>query len=454
MTPQLPRTSPVSQRPRPLQSPRAARGVKIAPILPPAPVEDNNPVRRFAYLSGLAMVVLMFGMVAELLAYISGTNTYVLYLVGPFAYLGVMLTGGVGRTLRHSPAKFWMLFFACMVLSTPFSTWKGNSFARVMDYARFSLPLMFVIAGLAVTWNNVRAFFYAIGGAALIVLTASRLFTTSDDGRITLAASGSIGNSNDLASHLVLVLPFLVFIATDPRRKALIRIPLLLATAYGIYVIFGTASRGAMIAFGAMFLVVIWRASMTQRVAAIVLAFLLVGAVPLLLPSTTVSRLSTLFGTDESEADESQRSRSYLFRQSLVFTFEHPLFGVGPDQFGNYEGKTRFLEGEHGEWHATHCAYTQVSSECGIPALVFFLAGIVSALGAVNRTWRRARAGGFTDISRACFCYMVAMVGFLTDVTFLANAYRFYLPAMIGLAIALSSAASRYMDEKLPGRYA
>ena len=38
------------------------------------------------------------------------------------------------------------------------------------------------------------------------------------------------------------------------------------------------------------------------------------------------------------------------------------------------------------------------------------------------------------------------MVGFLTSITFLSSAYRFYLPAMIGLAIALRTTAEREMS--------
>jgi hypothetical protein len=46
---------------------------------------------------------------------------------------------------------------------------------------------------------------------------------------------------------------------------------------------------------------------------------------------------------------------------------------------------------------------------------------------------------------------MAGFLGFLTTITFLANAYRFYLPAMIGLAIAISTAGKRFMDENAPG---
>jgi O-antigen ligase len=155
-----------------------------------------------------------------------------------------------------------------------------------------------------------------------------------------------------------------------------------------------------------------------------------------------------LIGQEHIEADESAESRGYLFKTSVKYTLQHPLFGIGPDQFSNYEGNEKVSNGEVGNWHATHCAWTQVSSECGIPALLFFILGIGSALLLVNKTWRQARKENYTEIANACFCYLLAMVGFLVAITFLANAYRFYLPAMIGLAISIRVAALQQMSAR------
>ena len=395
------------------------------------------------------MVFVTFGMMAELLFNILHFNTYTLYAVIPAALLSMAATGGIPRTLRNRAAWLWLLFFACMALAAPFSSWKGGSIQRVIVYAEFSMPLMFVVAGLTVTWDQVRALFYTIGWAAVVNLIHARLFAATDEnGRISLEGSGaSIGNSNDLSSHLVLVLPFLLFIATDARRSVIIRLPLLAGVGYGFWIILGTASRGALVAVFAMFVFIIWRATAWQRVIALIVGLMVAIAVPVLLPTTTLLRLASLFGGEHEEAKESGEARNYLLQQSLLYTLQHPLFGVGPDQFSNYEGMMSQARGEHGEWHATHNAFTEISSECGIPAAVFFIWGIGSALGTVNRTWRRARRRGVPEVSRVCFFYTFAMIGYLVSIFFLANAYRYYLPSMIGLAIAIGAAGTRYLDE-------
>jgi O-antigen ligase len=153
-----------------------------------------------------------------------------------------------------------------------------------------------------------------------------------------------------------------------------------------------------------------------------------------------------LWGEKHAEAQESYESRSYLFEQSVRFTLQHPVFGVGPDQFSNYEGMWSRKQGQRGNWHATHCAYTQVSSECGIPALLFFLGSLGSAWLLVNRAYRMAKQKGYEEIKNACFCYLLAMVGFLTAIIFLANAYSFHLPAMVGLGVCLGLTAMREIE--------
>jgi O-antigen ligase len=134
-----------------------------------------------------------------------------------------------------------------------------------------------------------------------------------------------------------------------------------------------------------------------------------------------------------------------LFQQSVTYTLQHPLFGVGPDQFANFEGHDRTSQGQQGLWHATHSSFTQVSSECGIPALIFFLCGIGSAVVLVARVYRQARRKAYKDLANASLCYLASMAGFLGALTFLSGAYTFELPAMVGLGIAISMGASREM---------
>jgi O-antigen ligase len=181
---------------------------------------------------------------------------------------------------------------------------------------------------------------------------------------------------------------------------------------------------------------------------------LLVSATPFVVPQRILTRFSTILQSakfPEQDADlaaaDSGEARRYLLRQSILATLSHPIFGVGAGQFQNYEGKTASETGRRGSWHETHNSFTQVSSEIGIPALLFFLAAIMVTyrmLDSVYRTARRRRPTMETQQIRAtAFCLLMSLVGFCAASFFLSLAYRFYLPALTGLAIALYRAVQQ-----------
>lgn len=438
-----------------------AKASGAAAVLAPPPVQAPVPPRtdpnktdpykgeevsKLVFCFALAALFVRFGVLPEVIAYVTGVNTYLLYVTALPAIVAILLSGGLRRVLRQRAPYFWLAFFGWMVLAVPFSFWPGGSAHLVLDYVRTNLPFLLIAGGMAVRWGQIRAVFYTLAAAAVLNLLTSQYFMDTTNGRISLTASGTIGNSNDLAAHLLLVLPFLLFVTLDPKRSLFVRIPLMLGIIYGLRVILGTGSRGALIAIGAVLIFMLWQATGAQRVMALGGGIIVTLIFTVALPSMTRSRLGSLFGEEHAEAEESGASRSYLFKQSVLFTIRHPVFGVGPGQFANFEGNLRHSEGKVGNWHETHCSFTQASSEDGVPALIFFVLGLGSAMLAVGRTYRKARKQGNADIANATFCYLLSMVGFLVASSFLSHAYSFYLPVMIGLAGTISFAGNRMLE--------
>lgn len=452
----MPAAPPLKPRPSPAPPgapSTAAKQLWRQPFGPasqlPADRWEANPFRIFFFYCALGALFLRISVLPEVIAYLTNVDTYLLYLVAPPALVGVLLMGGVRRTFRSKAAWLWVAFFIWMILATPFSSWRAGSLETILTYGRTCMIFLLITGGLAITWKDIKATFYAMAAAAFVNLAVSRLFIEDAAGRLTLQASGTIGNSNDLAAHLLLVLPFLFFLSMG-RKPVVVRIAVFLMIVYGIWIILGTASRGGLVSLLAVLICIMLRATLTQRLAAGLITLLLGVGFFVILPDRTVSRLGTLVGEHDQEGDESSDARWYLFKKSVVFTVQHPVFGVGPEQFANYEGKASLAQGQHGSWHATHCSLTEVSSECGIPATIFFVAALAVALGAVLKQYRKARRTGFTEVANACFCYLIAMVGFLGSLVFLASAYTFKLPAMIGMAISLSYAAAKQMQMRSP----
>jgi O-antigen ligase len=195
----------------------------------------------------------------------------------------------------------------------------------------------------------------------------------------------------------------------------------------------------------AALLLFLFRATTAQRMTLIVASPLAVIGMLSAVPSRTILRITSfVVSADASEeAIESRESREYLLSKSIEYTIHYPLFGVGPGQFAEYEGRNNRLGGTtHGSWHETHNTFTQVSSECGIPAFLFFLAAIISSFLLLNSTYRDVCTGeGCEDMRAMVFCVMLGMTGFCVSIFFLSFAYFYYVPALGGLAISVSCAA-------------
>jgi len=170
------------------------------------------------------------------------------------------------------------------------------------------------------------------------------------------------------------------------------RVPLLarlvpLCAAVAALIAFGkTGSRGGLIAFAALIVAHLWGSSFANKIRwSIALAIALV-LTPLVLPDYIRARFLTFFNADESSEYggmlqgndvASTTSRTELTAQAMRLTIEHPIFGIGPGEFGDVSYK-RFRAGQ-GIFinHAIHNSYLQISCEAGVPALLLFAAGLL-----------------------------------------------------------------------------
>jgi O-antigen ligase len=279
----------------------------------------------------------------------------------------------------------------------------------------------------------------AIAAGGFVNLASSRMFDKEDSsGRFSLSI-GTVANANDFAGHLLLVLPFLVWLAITPRTR-FIRLLALTGVAYGIYLVLASGSRGATIALAVDLVFFIFAARPRQRVAVLLLGLAFVAAAVTVLPDTVVRRITALSNKDSDapeEAVESSRSRQMLLEDSISMALHHPFFGVGPGQFAIIEGQSTR------RWHPAHNSYTATAAETGLLGFGLLVAGVLATWRMLKRAARNAAGVSLpSDYTAALLCARLAMVGFCTAIFFLNFSYFFYLPAMTGLAIAFNKAQS------------
>ena len=279
-------------------------------------------------------------------------------------------------------------------------------------------------------------------------------------GRLALAV-GTFSDPNFYALALFTGLPFLLLGATieNPAQKliSLVAILPILVTAVA------TGSRSGFLALITMLVVYFFRSSGRMRV------YLLAGggAVVMLVSAVAsdymVARLTTLFSSsyDESLSEQenralagatvgSARARQHLFWRSIELTIKNPIVGVGPGMFAVGEAEDAQEQNMEEVWHETHNAYTQVSSEIGIPGAIFYAAGIIIAFRSLSRVINfRAPGADNPDlyILRQTAMHMqLAMIVMLAGAMFLSIAYVGPLYLLFGLAVALDRSATKELS--------
>ncbi len=411
---------------------------------PGATTASQNPdsrVRRIGVWATMAYLFLVFSRVIELLP----AQLRLALATAAVASLAALLTGGFRRALSTGAGRMLTAFSVWLVLSTPWSFWRGGSLALLRDQWLKCFLCFVMVGGLLEGYRECRQAAYGIAAgtvtnAVLCLRSADSLFA----GRLS-SQGGMSGNPNDLAQLLLLGLPFLFFIAFTEKRRPVRRLAATAAAALVLLVVVATGSRGNMVAIAAVAAVVFCQVRLSQKLAALAAAVALVAALAALLPEGLRQRYLSVFdkGIRVQQQDQFADSGSIdgryeVLLESLRMTWEHPLLGVGPGVFPAAAAKQSEKRGERPMWRETHNTYTQISSEAGLPALCFYLAALTWCL---RRCWKIHRFGRrllpSPEIPNLAHCVMLSLIVLATTSLFSCVAYMWFLPVLAGLTVAI-----------------
>jgi O-antigen ligase len=408
--------------------------------------------RRVVLYFALTLIFIRFSVIHQIIAQELHMDLYLLYVVGIPVLIGIPITGGLKRAFLYRPTRYWTYFALWLIPASVFSTWKGGSLTGVATYYRTELIILFAIAGLVTTWRECRWVFYTIAAATLVNIWSLIAFGQKDDAGRTHLDFGSIANSNDYAGHMIFCTPFLLWFVLTTKSFWL-RIPGFAILALAVYQILSSASRGALLGLTAAIIIFVFASSPKTRKMVMLTAPVIVVVALLLLPSSALHRIFSFSDnspTSSREALESSDIRKQLLKDSIIFTFQHPVFGVGPFQFSANEGKKVMPGLGFALYLQPHNSFTQVSSENGIPGLILFIAAIFSCfslLRSVDAFSRKNR--GLNEITTAVLCLRISLIAFCVTISFLNFAYTFYLPAMAGITAAVAGSSANLARQKV-----
>jgi hypothetical protein len=404
----------------------------------------GNAFQRIGFNALLLYIFFRFSFLHEFISNKLNVDTHIIISLSLICALCCLLSGHLFEAFHNKVAWLWISFGAFMCIATATSFWRGGSFLILMDYLRTTLPLVVMIPALTVTKKDLGRLINVIGFACVTTVFLGLINNDFKTGRMSIDALNSeIQDSNDYAAHLILMLPALAYLTMRPGRSMFYKGIGVALMGASMFEILSTGSRGGLLSLGITALYIAFTASHKLRVGILIgVPILALAAIPFI-PQESAARLKTLFSSNDNpkaeEATESSQARIALLQESWKITLQHPLSGIGPGEFMDAQADRAKSAGQRGMWHVTHNAYTQVSSECGLPAAIFYLAAVAFTFQIL---WR-GRKSVDRDFALKCSVLNVMMVGFAVCIFFLSQAYNIQFLTLGGAAIVVNSMLQR-----------
>ena len=339
-------------------------------------------------------------------------------------------------TARPREVNLVLLLGLAALLSMPLAVSPGEAWKTFNDNLLKAVVIFVVIANVVRTERRLKALILL----ALVVgiyLSINAIYdyqqgvflvgtAETHDLRIAGRIKGLFENSNDLALHLVTMVPLAVALGLS-NRGLFRKVVYFGATGLMTAAIIVTFSRGGFLGLLAVVIVLVHRLGRKNRTATagvLVLAMILFFA---LAPRAYSGRLSTIF---DSSADltTSSSQRTEILKRSVLVALRYPLFGVG---IGNFNHKSiREL--------ATHNAYTQVGAEMGLAAMLIYMIFIIYPF----RSLRVIEDQSYSERDHTQFYYLAiglqaSLAGYMVSSFFGAVAYQWYVYYLVGYAVCL-----------------
>lgn len=400
-------------------------------------------------------VFLLLSRISEFAAMVGAGKLFLMMITSSLGVIAVVFAGRLLATISSLAGKCLAGFTVWLLVATALSSWHMGSLAMLKERWLRAILAFIIVAGLTTTLRQLRIVLQAAGYAVVLAAGLTYLLGGVQGGRFAFEY-GTLGNANELALVILIGLPLIVYCLLE--SKPFLKLVLLAPLGIALLVLFRTGSRGGLLTLIVLMLMVFFRVSMINKVKLAAAAVVALGLFLALVPRGAMERYRTLVpdATDRSAAFDSARqsaeARLIHLQESLALTLRHPLFGVGPGIFSAASAAYEKSLGRKEMWRETHNAYTQVSSECGIPALILFLAVLGASWRSMFRVGKMARERGDVRLANLVFCVKLSFIAFLVDGFFDSIAYSYYFPLLAAFAVVLEATATSQSGEPLTTR--
>jgi putative inorganic carbon (hco3(-)) transporter len=364
--------------------------------------------------------------------------------------MGLLVASFFAKGLRPmseilaDPISKWVATYVALISLSV--TWAivGEFAFNVFKFGFGFGVLFLLIARICTTEGRLYGVVFTLLLAHLFLLLMNPQVLTQPETRNYIIGATFLGDGNDFALSLCLLLPCVLDIAlraTKLWHKVLTWMGLLLM----LFAVIASQSRGASLGVGAV-LVYLWLNSPRKMLSLFGIAAAACVAL-LYAPSNYFDRMKTL---SDYENEGSAAGRILIWKAGTRMALDNPVLGVGAGNFPVAYG-TKYKPSDTYGWKNAHSAYFQVWGELGTVGFVVF-AGILLTnfsrntrlRGAIlKRTLPGDRPPAHTLHARRLYMINAGILGFLVAGAFLSAAYYPHIFILAGLGFAARSLASR-----------
>jgi O-antigen ligase len=249
-----------------------------------------------------------------------------------------------------------------------------------------------------------------------------------------VGGSGLVGNPNDLALMLNLIIPIAtaLFMSARSAGGRWLAAATALLSAVSVILTFSRAGFLTLAATSIMFGFWLLRHRAPGKA-----ALLLIGglcAIPFL-PQGYADRLSTI--TDiEADQTGSATGRWRDYQVALGVVASNPILGAGIGQ-----DVLAMNESRGDDWVSVHNAFLEYAVDLGVPGLALFIWLFATCFRSARAVERHlARNASARELTHLAAGVQISLIAFAVAAFFHPIAYQFYFFAIAGLAVALKHA--------------
>ena len=349
--------------------------------------------------------------------------------------LGVFVPSQLGLegnlTARPREVNLLLLLTVTALLSIPMAIRPGEAWATFNDtYVKAVMMFIVMVNVVRTEWRLKGLIWLSLGVGCLLSLNAVDNYRagnfTVEGYRVEGDLGGMFGNPNDMALHLVTMVPLAVALLLATRSIS----AKLFYGACAALMVAGTVvtfSRGGFLGLVAGSFVLAWKLGRQKRLTVIMVSIVVMVLFLLLAPDSYGMRLLTLLDSNLDPVGSSS-ARQELLKRSIIVALRYPLFGVG---MGNFHFKSI-------QEQVSHNSYTQVAAEMGMAALVLYTMFIVTPLKRLRQiereTSNKRRHAGYHYLTIGV---QASLVAYMVNSFFASVAYHWYVYYIVAYAICI-----------------